>query len=170
MAAQGRGGRHPIAELPLAVKPSGLQETVPGVRPFRAARASHDDTESESDDESVDSSSSSDEAAKQEEAAVKRGAGSVLAQYLVSLLPRGGAPGRWQLWTRMCTAPRSARAKLAVADRASPKRGRANRVPCSHIACSRSWQLCANARLSLGRRAEARVQFNLRYGLGLSLW
>ena len=109
MAAQGRGGRHPVAALPLAVKPSALQETVPGLRPFRAARAAHEDTESESDDESVASSSSSSsddcasdgEAEKGEEAAktAKVVQGVFLLNYLslcfhAAVLLKDGSYGR----------------------------------------------------------------------------
>ena len=66
LAPQARGGRQPVAELPLAVKTSVLQETVPGLR----ARGAHDETESESDSErGSDDCASADENEKGEEAA-----------------------------------------------------------------------------------------------------
>ena len=83
LAAQGRGGRHPVAELPLAAKPSGLQETVPGLRPFSGSscftrRSDDESAGSSSSSSSSDGCASADEAAKGEEAAVN--ANVVLAQ------------------------------------------------------------------------------------------
>eukprot|EP00439_Symbiodinium_sp_Y106_P042648 s1819_g5.t1 len=138
LAAQGRGGRHPVAELPLAAKPSGLQETVPGLRPFRAARASHDDLTT-----SLRGLPAPPVAAMVAPAPTRRQREKrqLLTQTLfllnnlslcfhAAVLLEDGSYGRACAPRRALTEP-----NWQVLTE-HPLDGRANRVPCSHISCS----------------------------------